>query len=123
MTILCFIATTTQAANAISLPSYSFAKEWMKSKTQTWPGMYEGKTYWYKLDSNAKLWWSMNGKKWGAVDSQTWADKSGKWLKIHEGKLVWSMDGSLWSEVPEWKWEGSDGKWYKFDAMWKLWVK
>lgn len=97
--------------------------DWMKSKTGTWPGMKDGKTYWYKIDKKAGLWWSTDGKKWEAVSDGAWADKDGKWLKIHEGKLVWSTDGTSWSEVPEWKWEGSDGKWYKFDNKWSLWVK
>ncbi|AHF14934.1 hypothetical protein [Niabella soli] len=100
----------------------SITIDWTKSKTQTWAGDVEGKTYWYKLDKAAKLWWSADGKKWAAVKSGAWADKDGKWLKIHEGKLVWSADGKEWTEVPEWKWEGSDGKWYKFDSKWTLWV-
>ena len=101
---------------------FSNSTDWMKSAAQTWPGMYENKTYWYKLDKMAKLWWSADGKKWAAVESGAWADKEGKWLKIHEGKLVWSKDGKAWSEVPEWTWEGSDGKWYKFDSSWSLWT-
>lgn len=98
-------------------------KDWMKSSTGTWPGMKDGKTYWYKIDKKAGLWWSTDGKKWEAVSDGAWADKDGKWLKIHDKKLVWSADGNSWSEVPEWKWEGSDGKWYKFDQKWSLWVK
>lgn len=101
---------------------YEVTAEWVKSKTQTWAGSIEGKTYWYKLDKPAKLWWSTDGTKWAEVESQSWTDKDGKWLKIHEGKLVWSTDGTKWSEVPEWKWEGSDGKWYKFDKKWALWT-
>jgi hypothetical protein len=97
--------------------------DWMKSSTGTWPGMKDGKTYWYKLDKKAGLWWSTDGKKWEAVSDGAWADKDGKWLKIHDKKLVWSADGNSWSDVPEWKWEGSDGKWYKFDQKWSLWVK
>ncbi|WP_346238233.1 hypothetical protein ABDK00_004070 [Niabella insulamsoli] len=119
------MATISTYATSIWSPTPIFLKiegDWMKSKTQTWPGMFEGKTYWYKLDKMAKLWWSADGKKWAAVESGSWMDKDGKWLKIHEGKLVWSADGDSWSEVPEWKWEGSDGKWYKFDNSWKLWV-
>lgn len=97
-------------------------RDWAKSKTGAWPGQKEGKTYWYKLDKNAGLWWSTDGKEWAAVKDGTWADKDGKWLKIHNKKLVWSTDGKAWAEVPEWKWEGSDGKWYKFDNNWGLWV-
>lgn len=96
--------------------------EWKKSKSGTWAGKKDTKTYWYKLDKDAKLWWSTDGKKWAAVDNGMWADKDGKWLKIHNGKLVWTTDGNNWSEVPDWKWEGSDGKWYKFDDKWTLWV-
>ena len=98
------------------------AVSWVKATTGTWPGMKDGKTYWYKLDKKAGLWWSTDGKQWTAVKDGLWADKEGKWLKIHQGKLDWSTDGQQWSEVPDWKWEGSDGKWYKFDAKWSLWV-
>ena len=112
---------TARVSNEITVSSIH--ADWMKSKTGTWPGMKDGKTYWYKIDKKGGLWWSTDGKKWAAVSEGAWADKEGKWLKIHEGKLVWSTDGSTWSEVPDWKWEGSDGKWYKFDAKWELWVK
>ncbi|WP_246484955.1 hypothetical protein [Chitinophaga qingshengii] len=101
---------------------YTPAVSWVKSTAGTWPGMKHGKTYWYKLGKKADLWWSADGKQWAAVKDGLWADKEGKWLKIHQGKLVWSADGKQWSEVPDWKWEGSDGKWYKFDAQWSLWV-
>lgn len=96
--------------------------DWMKSQTGTWPGMKDGKTYWYKLDKKGGLWWSTDGKQWVTVKGGSWADSDGKWLKIHDKKLVWSADGKSWSEVPEWKWKGSDGKWYKFDQAWTLWV-
>lgn len=95
---------------------------WKKSPEGTWPGMKDGNTYWYKLDKNARLWWSTDGKQWEAMKDGVWMDKDGKWLKIHHKKLVWSADGKTWSEVPEWKWQGSDGKWYKFDHKWMLWV-
>jgi len=116
------IAMTTLASAQVPTNAYTTPNEWMKSKTQSWPGMVDGKTYWYKIDNMAKLWWSMDGKKWAAVDSGNWMDKSGKWIKINDGKIVWSSDGQTWSDVPEWKWEGSDGKWYKFDKDWTLWV-
>lgn len=112
-----------QASENYTNPTlYEITADWVKSKTQTWAGSVEGKTYWYKLDKSAQLWWSTDGTKWAKVESQSWTDKDGKWLKIHEGKLVWSTDGAKWSEVPEWKWEGSDGKWYKFDKKWTLWT-
>ena len=101
---------------------YARSADWMRSSTGTWPGMKDGKTYWYKLDKKAGLWSSADGKQWSAVKGGQWADKDGKWIKIHEKKLVWSTDGKSWSEVPEWKWQGSDGKWYKFDTDWALWV-
>lgn len=94
----------------------------MKSPTGTWPGMQDGKTYWYKLDKKAGLWWSTDGTKWASVNGSSWADSDGKWLKVHNKKLVWSTDGKTCSEVPEWKWKASDGKWYKFDAHWSLWI-
>lgn len=96
---------------------------WMKVKTGIWEGKKEDKTCWYKLDKNAKLWWSADGKKWTMVDDGMWPDKDGKWLKIGEGKLWWTADdGKNFSEVPEWKWEGPKGEWYKFDAKWTLWI-
>ncbi|WP_114791558.1 hypothetical protein U0035_18485 [Niabella yanshanensis] len=117
------ITTVAQAADLSTTPVvYKVSADWVKSKTQTWAGSIEDNTYWYKLDKSAKLWWSTDGTKWAEVESQSWTDKDGKWLKIHEGKLVWSTDGTQWSEVPEWKWEGSDGKWYKFDKKWTLWT-
>lgn len=97
-------------------------REWAKSATGTWAGMVEGKMHWYKLDKKGGLWQSVDGKKWVSDKSGAWADKEGKWLKIHDKQLVWSADGKSWSEVPEWKWEGADGKWYKFDASWNVWV-
>ncbi|NII28845.1 hypothetical protein HB364_27450 [Pseudoflavitalea sp. X16] len=107
------------------MPGMSYSvqvADWMKSTTGTWPGMKDGKTYWYKLDKKGGLWWSTDGKKWAAVKEGAWADKDGKWLKIHDKKLVWSTDGKTWAEVPEWKWQGADNKWYKFDSDWALWV-
>jgi len=99
------------------------AEEWSKAKGGIWNGVKGRKNYWYKLDKEAKLWWSTNGKKWTAVDDGMWADKDGHWLKISDAKLMWSADnGASWSEVPEWKWEGPKGEWYKFDKDWTLWV-
>lgn len=120
---LMFMATIAITKAETPATHTAFFFDFAKSKTGTWPGMKDGKTYWYKLDKMAKLWWSADGKKWAAVDNGMWADKDGKWLKIGDGKLWWSADGGKnFSEVPEWKWEGSDGKWYKFDAKWTLWV-
>ncbi|MFT3827852.1 MAG: hypothetical protein QM731_28300 [Chitinophagaceae bacterium] len=113
-------ATTVSAATTNHI---TVAADWMKSPDGTWPGMKDGKTYWYKLDKKGGLWWSMDGKQWAAVKEGAWADKDGKWLKIHDKKLVWSTDGKAWAEVPDWQWQGSDGKWYKFDKSWGLWVK
>lgn len=96
--------------------------DWTRSTSGTWPGMKDGMTYWYKLDKKGGLWWSTDGKKWAMVKDGAWADKDGKWIKIHDKKLVWSTDGKAWAEVPEWKWQASDGKWYKFDNNWGLWV-
>jgi len=124
MALLLIIGNTelSQAGSATNTNLHIPAGDWTKSSNGTWPGMKDSKTYWYKLDKNAGLWWSTDGKKWAAVKDGMWADKDGKWLKIHQGKLVWSTDGKQWSEVPDWKWEGSDGKWYKFDSKWTLWV-
>ena len=117
-------ATQSHAADKspVTIPGRGHIADWTKSTTGTWPGMKDGKTYWYKLDKQGGLWWSTDGTKWAAVKGGAWADSDGKWLKIHDKKLVWSADGKTWSEVPEWKWKGSDGKWYKFDTDWTLWV-
>ncbi len=117
-------ATTIYAGNPANTSTViSVNAEWMKSKDGIWTGMMNGKTYWYKLDKSAKLWWSADGKKWSEVKDGMWADKDGKWLKIGDNKLWWSADmGKNWSEVPEWKWEGPKGEWYKFDKNWSLWT-
>jgi hypothetical protein len=100
--------------------SFSVAAGWDKAKDGAWVGKDK---VWYKLDKDAKVWWSKDGKKWEAVKDGMWQDKDGKWLKIGEKKLWWSADnGANWSEVPEWKWMGTDGKWYKFDKDWSVWV-
>ncbi len=78
---------------------------------------------WFKLDKNARLWVSGDGKEWMEVSDGMWLDKEGRQLKIGEGKLWWTSDGGKnFSEVPEWKWKGPKGEWYKFDAKWTLWV-
>lgn len=117
-------AQSTFASNTIAPSNIAEKKaDWVKSADGTWAGKMDGKTYWYKLDKSANLWWSTDGKKWAEVATKMWADKSGKWLKIGDGKLWWSADkGKNWSEVPEWKWEGPNGEWYKFDKDWSLWV-
>ncbi len=98
-------------------------QEFMKKSDGTWSGKMDSKVYWYKLDKEAKLWWSNDGKKWAEVSTQMWADKSGNWMKIGQKKLWWSTDmGKTWAEVPEWKWEGPNGEWYKFDGNWNLWI-
>jgi len=116
-------AYTPHATAASKVGITSVNGDFMKSKDGTWAGMMKGKTYWYKLDKSAKLWWSTDGKKWMEVKDGMWADKDGKWLKIGENKLWWSADmGKTWGEVPEWKWQGPKGEWYKFDKDWSLWV-
>ncbi|MBW8685132.1 hypothetical protein [Chitinophaga rhizophila] len=126
MTCACFsIVTITKADNGIVTPEHHsvVTDDWAKAKNGVWEGMKDNKTYWYKIDKSAKLWWSTDGKKWAAVEDGMWADKDGKWLKIGDGKLWWSADqGANWAEVPEWKWEGPKGEWYKFDQDWTLWV-
>lgn len=117
------LATACSSSSGSNTMQAKPADGFMKSTDGTWAGMMDGKKYWYKLDKNAKLWWSMDGKKWAAVPNNMWSDKDGKWLKIGEKKLWWSADmGKTWVEVPEWKWEGPDGEWYKFDKDWSLWV-
>jgi hypothetical protein len=126
MLCACFILAVNVTVNAISPRSLCckyVAEEWSKAKDGIWHGVKDRKNYWYKVDKEAKVMWSGNGKKWMAVEDGMWADKGGNWLKIGDGKLWWSADkGANWSEVPEWKWEGPKGEWYKFDKDWNLWV-
>lgn len=122
---LLFANLDSTAVTPSSATTTTINSDWMKAKDGAWEGKMEGKTYWYKLDKNAKLWWSANkGKDWKMVDNQMWADKDGKWVKISNNDLVWSADmGKTWATVPDWTWQGSDAKWYKFDKDWSVWVK
>lgn len=99
--------------------------DWSKARNGAWAGDMNGKSYWYKLDKDAKLWWSTDkGKNWAHVETQMWSDKDGRWMKVVDKNVVWSTDmGKTWSTVPDWTWQGSDGKWYKFDKDWNVWVK
>ncbi|MCC7298206.1 MAG: hypothetical protein IT244_07735 [Bacteroidia bacterium] len=112
------------AASVAPVQSQHVTSEFTQKKDGTWTGKMNDKTYWYKLDEKAALWWSTDGKNWAAVESGMWADKDGKWLKIGSEKLWWSADsGKTWAEVPDWTWEGPNGEWYKFDSKWNLWEK
>ncbi|SHL93361.1 hypothetical protein SAMN05216311_101163 [Chitinophaga sp. CF418] len=126
MLCICFILAVNVSVNAATpgpVCHKYVREEWSKAKDGIWNGIKDRKNYWYKLDKEAKLWWSTNGKKWAAVEDGMWADKDGHWLKISDNKLMWSADkGATWSEVPEWKWEGPKGEWYKFDKDWTVWV-
>ncbi len=115
-------ASSAKETGSTNIPAATYSYEWMKSPTGIWEGKVNGQAHWYKLDKKGGLWQSTDGKEWTASKEGAWADKSGRWLKIHSKKLVWSTDGNTWAEVPEWKWEGSDGKWYKFSIDWTLWV-
>lgn len=119
--IIALVAFNVAQARRYPLHKITYTSDdWKKSSEGTW----EGKDMvWYKLDKQAKLWWSKDGKKWEASKDQTWQDKDGKWLKVHDKKLVWSTDGKTWADVPEWSWASPNGKWYKFDKDWSLWVK
>ncbi|RPD42701.1 hypothetical protein [Chitinophaga barathri] len=96
---------------------------WVKSRTGVWLALVDNKINWFKLDKNARLWASADGKEWLEITDGMWLDKDGRQLKIGEGKL-WSTsdEGKNFMEVPEWKWKGPKGEWYKFDAKWTLWV-
>lgn len=122
--LLCMITVAVTKAVVPAGDVHGFnEQDWAKSRTGAWVGKKDGKRYWYKLDKNAQVWWSTDGKKWAAVEGGMWADKDNRWIKIGDGKLWWTTDdGKNFSEVPEWKWEAPDGKWYKFDAKWTLWV-
>ncbi|MES2778678.1 MAG: hypothetical protein V4651_02165 [Bacteroidota bacterium] len=115
---------TIQSSIVIAVPA-TISNEWSRADNGAWAGDMNEKSYWYKLDKDKKLWWSLNkGKDWAHVQNQMWADKDGHWLKIVNKNLVWSTDmGKTWSTVPDWTWQGSDGKWYKFDKDWSVWVK
>lgn len=113
----------TRASRYCSQASPERTNNWVKSKTGAWAGQKGGKSHWYKLDKNARLWWSPNGHDWTEVTDGIWNDKQDRWMKIGEGKLWWTADeGKNFEEVPEWKWQGPRGEWYKFDAKWTLWV-
>ncbi len=97
--------------------------DWAKARNGVWLALVNDKLNWFKLDKNARLWVSNDGKEWAEVSDGMWPDKEGRQLKIGEGKLWWTSDaGKNFSEVPEWKWKGPKGEWYKFDAKWTLWV-
>lgn len=96
---------------------------WAKARNGVWLALVDNKVNWFKLDKNARLWASNDGKEWAEVSDGMWLDNEGRQLKIGEGKLWWTSDaGKNFSEVPEWKWKGPKGEWYKFDAKWTLWV-
>ena len=117
------LATISSAFTTAPVSITKPAEGWMKKADGTWAGKMDSKMYWYKLDKEAKLWWSADGKAWAAVANGMWADKDGKWLKIGDKKLWWSADmGKTWVEVPEWKWQGPNDEWYKFDKDWSLWI-
>jgi hypothetical protein len=121
-----FLTTLNSNAVAVSGNPVSVSDDWSKSRNGAWAGDMNGKTYWYKLDvKEYKLWWSTDkGKNWAHVETQMWADKDGRWMKVENKNLVWSSDmGKNWSTVPNWTWQGSDGKWYKFDKDWTVWEK
>jgi hypothetical protein len=122
---LFFTTGYTNTATAKENP-VTVSDDWSKARNGAWAGDMNGKSYWYKLDRETmKLWWSTDkGKNWSHVESQMWADKEGKWMKIENKNVVWSNDmGKTWSTVPDWTWQGADGKWYKFDKDWTVWVK
>lgn len=129
LTLCCALLVTFYAVHSFAAvkekPVATVKGYWVKARNGAWSGEMNGKSYWYKLDQDKKLWWSTdNGKNWAHVETQMWADKSGKWMKVENKNLVWSNDmGKTWSTVPDWTWQGSDGKWYKFDKDWIVWIK
>lgn len=53
---LAISAVNVQAASTgIVNTDYSTIADWTRSANNVWPGMKDGKTYWYKLDENAGL--------------------------------------------------------------------
>ncbi len=95
---------------------------WKKTKNNSWPGVVNEQTYWYKLDASAKLWWSADGKKWEEDADGMWADQEGVFYKINGTQLAESTDGgSTWNETPQWKWLAVNGRWYKLDKDRVLW--
>jgi hypothetical protein len=98
------------------------AYSWKQAKNNTWPGVVNEQTYWYKLDGS-RLWWSADGKKWEEDSDGMWADKEGVFYKLDGAMLVESTDaGNSWNETPEWKWQAVDGRWYKLDKDRNVWV-
>ncbi len=114
------------------LPLVSVAQEtvkdtktynWKKAKNNSWPGVVNEQMYWYRIDANAKLWWSGDGKKWEEDADGMWADKEGVFYKIDGSQLAESTDGgSTWNETLQWKWMAVDGRWYKLDKDKIVWV-
>ncbi len=82
--IVCFAFTANATISKVKISKVLVtATDWMKSKDGTWQEMKGGKTVWYKLNAkDARVWMSMDGKKWDAVKDGMWQDKDGKWLKI-----------------------------------------
>jgi hypothetical protein len=96
---------------------------WEKAKNNSWPGVVNEQTYRFKLDANAKLWWSADGKKWEEDTDGMWTDKEGVFYKLDGSRLAQSTDaGNSWNETPEWKWLAVDGRWYKLDKDRMVWV-
>jgi hypothetical protein len=96
---------------------------WTKAKNNSWPGVINEQTYWYKLDGRAELLWSADGKKWEEDTDGMWADKEGVFYKIDGTQLAQSTDaGNTWNETPEWQWQAVDGRWYKLDKDRVVWV-
>ncbi|MES2629229.1 MAG: hypothetical protein V4616_09715 [Bacteroidota bacterium] len=97
---------------------------WKKANDGYWQGMYEGKSYWYKMDESGNLQRSSNGKSWSRVDDAMWMDNSGRWVRVTDNTLMWSEDkGKMWTPVPDRQWQSSNGNWYKFDGGWTVWSR
>lgn len=114
----------TARAQEGSLAPYYKQDGWMKAKDGYWPAMYEGKTYWYKVDQNGEVARSVNGRSWTRVEDGTWTDRAGRQIRITDNTLMWSDDnGRLWTPVPQREFRSSDGKNYKFDGGWSVWTR
>jgi hypothetical protein len=123
LVVCCLQPLLLNAQNAKKTNTSSKAEAWKKTKDNSWPGVADEKTYWYKLDSKAKLMWSADRKSWEEDSDGMWADKEGVFYKLDGHKLVESTDaGNSWNETFEWKWLAVDGRWYKLDKDHVVWV-
>ncbi|MES2779213.1 MAG: hypothetical protein V4651_04860 [Bacteroidota bacterium] len=119
--VMCCIQPLLLMAQETTIDTHKYV--WKKARNNSWPGVVDQQTYRYKLDANAKLWFSADGKNWQEDADGIWSDKEAVFYKLDGTKLIQSTDGgNTWNETPEWKWLAIDGRWYRLDKDWDVWV-